>query len=71
MAAVDSAETEGLRQRNVPMQAQSDEEARQVVLQLNAQEEKTSKLDAEKRTFGRSPDGKGMLCKRAGSRNST
>lgn len=57
MATDQPIETEGLRQRNVPVQAQSSEQARQTVLQLNALEEKTGKDDADKKTFGRTPDG--------------
>jgi len=54
-------QTEGLRQRNVPVQANSSEEARQTVLQLNALEESTGKDDADKKTFGRTPDGTGKM----------
>ncbi|KAK5085729.1 phosphatidylethanolamine N-methyltransferase [Lithohypha guttulata] len=57
MAQPDSLGTEGLRQRNVPLQAASEEEARQAVLQLNSQEENTKDADNEKRTFGRTPGG--------------
>lgn len=61
MAVPESIETEGLRQRNVPVQAQSNEQARQTVLQLNALEDQTDKDDADKKTFGRTPDGKGKV----------
>lgn len=52
-------DSEGLRQRNIPVQASSKEQARQTVLQLNALEEKTDKNEADKKTFGRTPDGTG------------
>jgi len=61
MVVHESIETEGLRQRNVPVQAKSNEEARQTVLQLNALEDRTDKDDADKKTFGRTPDGKGTI----------
>ena len=61
MATTESIETEGLHQRNVPVQAKSTEDARQTVLQLNALEEKTGKDDADKKTFGRTPDGTGKV----------
>lgn len=61
MAADRASETEGLRQRNVSVQAKSIEDARQTVLQLNALEESTGKDDADKKTFGRTPDGTGKL----------
>lgn len=57
---VDPVEQEGLRQRNVPVHARSNEEARQAVLQLNALEEKADKKESDKKTFGRTPDGTGM-----------
>lgn len=59
MAVKDTVESEKLRQRNVPVQASSSEEAREVVLQLNALEEKANKNDNDKKTYGRTPDGTG------------
>lgn len=57
MAIENPAESDGLRQRNVPVQATSTEEARQAVLQLNALEEKTKRNETDKKIFGRTPDG--------------
>lgn len=48
-----------LRERNVPQQAKNDQEARQAVLQLNAEEEKGEKIERDKKTYGRTPDGIG------------
>lgn len=59
MSAPDEMDAEGLRQRNVPIQATSSDEARKTVLQLNALEDETSKTDSDKKTFGRTPDGTG------------
>ncbi|RMZ85582.1 hypothetical protein DV737_g620, partial [Chaetothyriales sp. CBS 132003] len=50
-------EREGLRQRNKPIQALTEEDARQTVLELNALEEDKSAKDGEKKTFGRTPNG--------------
>lgn len=50
---------EGLRQRNAPIQANTSEEARQTVLDLNAAEENSDKLEKDRKTFGRTPDGTG------------
>lgn len=44
-----------------PQQATSSESAQAAVKKLNDEEEKTNKADHEKRTYGRTPDGKGML----------
>ena len=69
---------EGLRQRNVPVQATSEEEARETVLELNALEDKKDVRDDAKKTFGRTPDGTGKdfsngewnrLREKAGSQN--
>lgn len=58
--AADASEREGLRQRNAPLQAKSTDEARQTVLELNALEDKkTVQNETDKKTFGRTPDGKG------------
>lgn len=51
---------EGLRQRNIPLQAKSNEEARQTVLDLNTQEEQNPKDGANQKTYGRTSDGKGV-----------
>lgn len=59
MSAPAQVNAEGLRQRNVPVQANSAEEARKAVLQLNALEDDTDKMDGDKKTFGRTPDGTG------------
>lgn len=59
MSAPDPIDAEGLRQRNVPVQANSSDEARKAVLQLNALENETDKVDSDKKTFGRTPDGTG------------
>ena len=61
MATENGIETEGLRQRNIPVQAPSSEEARQAVLDLNALEDKNEEKGADKKTFGRTPDGTGEL----------
>jgi phosphatidylethanolamine N-methyltransferase len=53
--------TQGLRERNINLQARDDEEAREAVLQLNALEEKADKNEKDKKTFGRTPDGVGMV----------
>ena len=53
---------EGLRQRNAPLQANTSEEARQTVLELNAlEEQKGSQDEKDKKTFGRTPDGTGKI----------
>jgi hypothetical protein len=55
-AALDA---EGLRERNVSLQANGDEEARKAVLHLNALEEEAEKEEQDRKTFGRTPDGIG------------
>lgn len=50
---------EDLRKRNVPTQVRSEDEARNAVLELNAQEERTTKDEKDRKTFGRTPDGTG------------
>lgn len=52
-------DSENLRKRNVSIQARSEDEARSAVLELNAQEERTSKDERDRKTFGRTPDGTG------------
>lgn len=59
MPLSEELDAQGLRQRNVPIRAGSVEDARKAVLQLNALEDKTDKVDSEKKTFGRTPDGTG------------
>ena len=44
-----------------PRQATSTESAQAAVKTLNDEEEKTGKAEHEKRTYGRTPDGKGAL----------
>lgn len=56
---VPESSLEGLRKRNVAIYAQSDEEARKAVLELNAREETSEKKEEDKKTFGRTPDGTG------------
>lgn len=53
------AATEGLRKMNTPIHADTEAEARQVVLNLNAVEEKSDKQEKDRKTFGRTPDGTG------------
>lgn len=50
---------EGLRKRNAPIHANTQQEARQAVLDLNAAEEKSNKQEQDRKTFGRTPDGTG------------
>jgi hypothetical protein len=50
---------ENLRKRIVPIQARSEVEARNAVLELNAREERTTKEEKDRKTFGRTPDGTG------------
>ncbi|KIW82340.1 hypothetical protein Z517_05367 [Fonsecaea pedrosoi CBS 271.37] len=52
----DSA-TENLRRRNAPIRANTQEDARKAVLELNALEEKEAKDEKDRKTFGRTPDG--------------
>ena len=58
MAASTEA-AEGLRQRNAPLKAATEDEARETVLELNEAEEQSSKDEENKKTFGRTPDGTG------------
>lgn len=46
--------------RNAPIHANTEEDARQAVLQLNALEEKSAKDEKDRKTYGRTPDGTGM-----------
>lgn len=52
--AIDETE---LRQRNVPQQAASAENAGSTVRSLNTQESQSDKPESDKKTFGRTPDG--------------
>lgn len=52
-------DTDGLRERNVPVRARTEEEARKAVLDLNALEERTQKGEHGRKTYGRTPDGIG------------
>lgn len=52
-------DSSGLRERNKPTQADTPEEARKVVVELNAVEESKSDDDKHKKTYGRTPDGIG------------
>ena len=51
---------EGLRERNVPVHAATEEDARKTVLELNAQEERTQKDEENRKTYGRTPGGIGQ-----------
>jgi len=53
------SEVEGLRKRNVSIQAASEVEARKTALELNTLEERAPKKEEDKKTFGRTPDGTG------------
>jgi hypothetical protein len=59
MDSTTESAAEGLRQRNAPIRATNQEEARQAVLNLNAAEEKSDKQEEDRKTFGRTPDGTG------------
>lgn len=61
MSSEDAVESEGLRKRNIPVQVKSKHDAREAVLRLNALENESSKNSIEKKTFGRTSDGTGML----------
>ncbi|KAF7513066.1 phosphatidylethanolamine N-methyltransferase [Endocarpon pusillum] len=50
-------DTQGLRERNISLQTNGDDEAREAVLHLNALEENGEKQEKDKKTFGRTPDG--------------
>src|SRR5882757_285152 len=49
--------TESLRKRNTPIRANTQEDARRTVLELNALEENEAKEEKDRKTFGRTPDG--------------
>ena len=53
---------EGLRERHVPQQACSAEEAEEIVQGLNNEEHLARKDEKDKKTFGRTPDGTGTYC---------
>lgn len=52
-------DTQDLRERNISLQTNGDDEARKAVLHLNALEENGEKQEKDKKTFGRTPDGIG------------
>lgn len=58
--SVDSG-SDGLRKRAISVHATTEDEARQAVLQLNALEENSDKAEKDRKTYGRSPDGKVFL----------
>lgn len=49
------------KQPSVPQHADSENAAHEMVMELNAQEEKLDKHGGERRTYGRTPDGTGAL----------
>lgn len=52
-------DTQSLRERNISLQTNGDDEARKAVLHLNALEENGEKQEKDKKTYGRTPDGIG------------
>jgi hypothetical protein len=48
------------RERNVPVRAHTENDARKAVLELNAYEERTQKDEQNRRTYGRTPEGIGL-----------
>ncbi|KIV93589.1 hypothetical protein PV10_04792 [Exophiala mesophila] len=58
--SVDMA-ADGLRKRKDSNQKATEDEARQAVLHLNALEENSDKAEKDRKTYGRSPDGKVFL----------
>ena len=58
-SAVDGVPTDGTRRERVPPKPSSAETAKSTVQQLNKEE--STKKDAEKKTYGRTPDGTGAL----------
>ena len=68
-------DTSGLRERlpqkpDTPVKAESVETAQDAVRQLNQQEQSEDKLDKDKKTYGRTPDGTGeyLACSEPGDR---
>ena len=53
---------DGLRERNVPQQACSTTQARQMVQGLNSEQQQNEKDEKDKKTYGRTPDGTGRCC---------
>jgi phosphatidylethanolamine N-methyltransferase len=51
---------DNLRERNVPVRARTDDDARKAVLELNAHEERTQKDEQNRKTYGRTPEGIGL-----------
>jgi hypothetical protein len=50
---------DSLRERNVPVRARTEDDARKAVLELNAHEERTQKDEQNRKTYGRTPEGIG------------
>jgi hypothetical protein len=51
---------DGLRERNVPARACTEDDVRKVVLELNAHEERTQNDEQKRKTYGRTPEGIGQ-----------
>jgi hypothetical protein len=51
---------DSLRERNVPVRARTEDDARKAVLELNAYEERTQKDEQNRKTYGRTPEGIGL-----------
>ena len=51
---------DSLRERNVPVRARTEDDARKAVLELNAHEERTQKDEQNRKTYGRTPEGIGL-----------
>ena len=51
---------DNLRERNVPVRARTEDDARKAVLELNAHEERTQKDEQNRKTYGRTPEGIGL-----------
>ena len=52
---------DNLRERNVLVRAHTDDDAKKAVLELNANEERTHKDEQNRKTYGRTPEGIGLL----------
>ena len=48
---------DSLRERNVPVRACTEDDARKAVLELNAHEERTQEDEQNRKTYGRTPEG--------------
>jgi phosphatidylethanolamine N-methyltransferase len=51
---------DSLRERNAPVRARTEDDARKTVLELNAHEERTQKDEQNRKTYGRTPEGIGL-----------